>query len=187
MKTNKLKKLLAMLLAGVLAMLCLAACGKDDDDDDDDEDDAEPYVKVLDDYFKALNKCDGKLYVKTTYFDIAKEQAEDDLDEDYDSLEEYWTERLEDNKDYNEEEYGDNVKFSYEAKKAKELSKDKLSDIQESLCDRYDADSDEIKVTEGYEVKVKITTKGDDDEETDTENCYIYKINRQWVLSPYFE
>lgn len=144
-----------------------------------------PYKKALNNFFDAMEDCNGKKYISATMCDFMKEDAEDDLDDDYDSLEEYWDEKLEKWKDDAEEEYGDNLKYSYKVKKAKKLSDSKLKSAQKSYKKRYDLDSDEVKVTKGYEVKCKVTVKGSDDDDTNTVTYYVLKVNGDWIVEDY--
>lgn len=156
----------------VIIILCALLFGK-------------PYKKALNKYFDAMEDCNGKKYVAVTMADFMKEEAEDDLPDDYDSLEEYWKDELEETKEYweDDKELGDNLKYSYKIKKVKKIKDSKLKDAQKYWKKTYDLDSDDVKVTKGYEVKCKVTIKGKDDDESDTDTYYVLKVNGDWIVS----
>ena len=139
------------------------------------------WQKPIDRRFKAMNKCDGSLYAKTfadAYNDYVDEHYVSD-DDDYDSIEEYYEEQLNDIKDYAEDEYGDNVKYKVKVLKKKELKKSDLKDVEDRYEDYYD---ESVDVSKGYKVKLKITVKGKDDDDTDNTWMNVYKIDGKWVL-----
>ena len=54
----------------------------------------------------------------------------------------------------------------------------KLVKLAEDLID----DCENVKITEGYHIKAKITIKGDEDKDTEKVEFYILKVNGQWII-----
>lgn len=122
------------------------------------------WKKPIDNYFKGMQKANAKVYLKAfpEFLDM-----DDTVDEDY-------MEKMLDNL---EDEYGEKIKISYKITKKEKIKKDELSKVQEYIEKKYD---EKVKVKAGYELKVKATVKGKDDEDTDTKKMYVYKIDGKW-------
>lgn len=73
-----------------------------------------------------------------------------------------------------EDGYGKNIKVSYKIKSAEKL--DDWDDIQ----DEYDALNIDIKAV--YNLTVRMTIEGDDDEDTETSDITVLKIGSKWYL-----
>ena len=129
------------------------------------------YKKPLDNYFKGIQKTNAKTYLKA-YPDFAKDKLEDTYDNDY----------LEKMVSGFEKKYGDKVKISYKVLDKTKIEKDDLKDVKESLEKKYK--DEKIKVTEGYEVAVKITVKGSDKKDVTYTSFNVYKINGKWSMLP---
>lgn len=127
------------------------------------------YKKPLNNYFKGIEKANSDTYLKA-YPEFTREDMEDTYDNDY------LDKRLENF----EEEYGSKIKISYKVLDKEKLDKDDLEDIQDELEDEYD--EDDVKVSTGYEVAVKITVKGSDDKESYYTSFYICKVNGKWCM-----
>lgn len=139
------------------------------------------YKKPISNMLDGIEKTDAATYMKSVpkcQLDYIEETYIDDY-EQYDSLEEYYEEMLDSSLEYLEEEYGNDVKLSYNVEKKTKLSDSKLKDIRDELEDNYDAD---VKVTKGYKVKVEMTIKGDDDDDEDTTTLTVAKVDGDWVL-----
>ena len=76
-----------------------------------------------------------------------------------------------------EEEYGDDIKISYKIKDKDKIDKDDLEELEDSIKDKYD---EKVRVSKGYELKVKMKIKGDDDKDEDTTTIKVYKIEGDW-------
>ena len=134
------------------------------------------YKQPVDNMIKAIETGKGKYLYKTMpdflieyrYDDEKKSEIIDDLD---DSLE-YVVEMLED-------EYGDDIKVSYKIKDKEKIDKDDLEDLEDDIKDTYD---EKVKVSKGYELKIEMKIKGDDDKEKDTTKIKVYKIDGNWCL-----
>ena len=129
------------------------------------------YKKPLDNYFSGIQKTNEKTYLKA-YPEFAKDDLEDKYDKEY----------LEDMKENFEKEYGDKLKISYKVLDKTKLDKDDLKSAKESLEKKYD--DEKIKITDGYEVAVKITIKGSDDKEVTYTSFKVYKVNGKWCMLP---
>ena len=78
-----------------------------------------------------------------------------------------------------EDEYGDDIKVSYKIKDKEKIDKDDLEDLEDDIKDTYD---EKVKVSKGYELKIEMKIKGDDDKEKDTTKIKVYKIDGDWCL-----
>ena len=122
------------------------------------------WKKPINNYFKGMEKGKADTYLKAfpEFMDMG-----DTVDDDF----------MEEMLDSYEDEYGEKIKISYKVTKKEKLKKGDIEDIQEYIEKKYEED---VKVSKGYEVKVKATIKGKDDEDTDTRKMYVYKIDGKW-------
>lgn len=143
------------------------------------------YEKPVATYFKAIEKGDGELFAKAMpdYINDANEDYIEEYAEKYDTVEEYYEdETLEWVIDGLEDEYGDNLKISYKVVKKKALKKKELKDAEETIEDRYD---EEVDISKGYKLKVKMKIKGSEDKDDDNTWMYVYKIDGKWCMANY--
>lgn len=127
------------------------------------------YKKPLKNYFSGIEKTKAETYLKA-YPEFMREDMEDTYDD----------ERLESMLEIFEEEYGDKIKISYKILDKEKINKEDLEDVKDDLEDEYD--DEDIKVTDGYTVAVKITVKGSDDKEASYSSFEVYKINGKWCM-----
>ena len=122
------------------------------------------WKKPIDNYFKGMVKGDTDKYLSAypEFMDMG-----DTIDDEY----------MEDRVDELEDEYGEKLKVSYKITKKEKIKKDDLEDVKEYIEERYEED---VKVSKGYELKVKATIKGKDDEDTESQKMYVYKIDGKW-------
>lgn len=122
------------------------------------------WKKPIDNYFEGMEKGNVEKYLKAypEFLDMDENIDEDDMEEMLDEF---------------EDEYGEKIKISYEVTKKEKIKKDDLEDVQKYIKERYEED---VKVTKGFELKVKATIKGKDDEDTDSQKMYVYKIDGDW-------
>lgn len=122
------------------------------------------YETPIKNYFKGMEKAKASTYVKAypEFMDMGDKYDDDDMEKMLDSL---------------EDEYGEKIKISYKITKKDKIKKDDLKNVQKYIKQKYD---EEVKVSKGYELKVKATIKGKDDDDTDTQKMYVYKINGKW-------
>ena len=137
-----------------------------------------PYAHALDNYFKAMEHGDGELLMECTPF-----YKVDYLDKtggaDFDAAA-HFEEIADKTLDYLEDEYGDNIKITYEIKKDKELSQKKLDEIVQEIKDSYEAD---VTVESAYKVKIIAKIKGDNDDDTDTSTITVAKVDGEWYIT----
>ena len=79
-----------------------------------------------------------------------------------------------------EKKCGDKIKISYKVLDKTKIEKDELDDVKDDIKDDYE--DEKVKVSEGYNVCVKITVKGSDDKKTSYSTFSIYKINGKWCM-----
>lgn len=151
-----------------------------------------PYSALTANYYKAYNKLLEEINEKDS--GEYEENFMDAVDDEYENF---------------EDDYGKNWKIKSEIKKTKKCGKNKTSDLDDSWenwvdsiqddlkykkkmyddvdDDYFDAVEKEIdklekmKVTKAYEVKVKYTIKGKEDDDSETAEIYIVKIGGKWV------
>ena len=135
------------------------------------------YTKPLDNYIDLMN---GDIDVIADMAPEAYwEYCEDELDKDLDDMIEEYEELYEDFiLESLEEEYGEDISFSYEIVDEKELSTKKLDAIKDGLKENYDIAKK--SVTDGMELEVELTIEGDDDEDSDETDMYVVKIDGDW-------
>lgn len=78
-----------------------------------------------------------------------------------------------------EEQFGKNVSRTFKVVDKTDISEDDLREIEEEVKQSFDK---EIKISKGYLVKVEITTKGDDSEETEVALFSVYEIDGKWFM-----
>lgn len=78
-----------------------------------------------------------------------------------------------------EEEYGENIKMSYEITDKTEIEEEDLRKMEEDIKTNFDED---IKITKGYELGIKVTTKGDDAEDTEEDEFNVYEVDGKWYI-----
>lgn len=136
--------------------------------------------------------------------DEGEEEMEDALDNAKDSLEEMY--------DALEEQYGKDFEVSYEVLKEEKLDDDELEEIADTYKDLADEipldeledalddeagdaaedlykvienlvdDMSDIKVSAGYEVKLKLTIEGEEDDDTQKVTLTFIKVNGDWTV-----
>lgn len=112
-------------------------------------------------------------YVEDEY-DVDLDDMIDDAEDNYDELMEYY-----------EEEYGSNIKVSYDVLDKKELSEKKVKKIASALKDQYDIDKDAL--TKVYELEVELEIKGSEDDDSSGTELIVAKIDGDWYLISYYE
>lgn len=57
---------------------------------------------------------------------------------------------------------------------------DKMEKIGENLLDKVDT----AKIEEAYKIKIKVTIKGSEDDDSEKIDFYVVKINGKWIIDP---
>ena len=137
------------------------------------------YTKALDNYIDVMIKGNVKNLENLAppqYWEYMEDENDMDMDDMMDSLEE----RLDDLKEYMEDEFGKNIKVTYEIRDEKELSEKKLEGIAEALEDTYDIDAKDV--TAAYDLELKMTIKGSEDDDSDKTEMSVVKIDGKWYV-----
>ncbi len=156
-----MKKLVALMLT--LAMcLCLAACGESGGSAAKPEDIAEKYMEAIED-------CDAEAMLDLMHEDIV-DFALEEMDADKDEFIENLEELLEKAAELLEE-------GEWKVKKVKEIDDDDLEDLQDQWDDDYD-----LEVEEAALAKIEITWEEDGEENDETLEIVLVKIDGDWYL-----
>lgn len=111
---------------------------------------------------KYIYKCMPKSLMDEEFEDMKKSEIIDEFDEMAEGVQELL-----------ENQYGDDLKISFKIKDKEKIDKDDIEDLEDDL---------DIKISKGYEVKVKLNIKGDDDKDTTTTNIEVYKVKGDWCV-----
>lgn len=134
-----------------------------------------PIKRLIDiEYYGKVQKIEKM--IPNEYLEYLEEERERDIDDIIDDAKEEW----ESTQESLEDQYGDNYKVSYKILYKGKLSKDELEDVRDSLKDRYDISKSSVK--QAYEMYVKITIKGSEDEQTTKGIFYSVNIDGSWYL-----
>lgn len=150
-------------------------------------------------------------FIADAYHDAMDIAESEDADEVEDMLENA-QDALEDMYDEWEEQLGDDFEISYEVKKEEKLDSDELEEIEDTYRDLADEiplediedslddsgedyaedmykvvknlveDLEDVSVSAGYEVKLKLTVKGKEDKKTEDFTVTFIKMNGDWTL-----
>ena len=93
-----------------------------------------------------------------------------------------WSDYLENIREGTKDNYGKDVKITYEVTDEKEVDEDDLEEIAEKLEDRYGLDADSVQ--EGYEIEFEYTIEGSKDEyEMEDLMTIMLKIDGKWYVT----
>ena len=128
------------------------------------------YKKPIENIVKGMNKGDSDIYLKA-YPDFLKMNKT--VDDDY--LKKMKKE------DEDDDNYGDNVKYSVKFLKKTKYDKKDLEYVVDYVKEKYD---EKVKITAGYKVKVEKRTKGKKDFDYGTSDYNVYKVDGKWYVLP---
>lgn len=128
-----------------------------------------PYKKPLDNLINGISSSNGRM-IKNAFPKYEAREIEDYYD--FDDIAEEMHDSLED-------EYG-KFKITYEIRRKDKIAKGDLRDLEDSIEDTYDK---KVKVSAGYELKVKMQIKGRDDSDKTTTTIAVYKIDGKWCIT----
>lgn len=117
---------------------------------------------------KYLYKCSPKFLIEEEYEDMKKSEIIEELDE-----------FAEDMLKSLEKTFGDDIKVKCKVKKKEKIDSDDIDELEDDLKDKYDK---RIKISKGYELKVKFTIKGDDRDSSNTQTLKVYKVDGNWCF-----
>jgi len=161
-----MKKIICVLLALVM-MLSLTACGANGS-----------YKAVVKTMVKSMEDCDAEKMLKLfpeEVMEILYENYDDDIDELIEELED----SMKDTMDYYEDEYGRNIKLSFEIDDADELDEDELDDLMDNYYDYMDVD---IEIKKAYELEVELIIEGKKDEDSEDATMTVIKVGNKWYI-----
>ena len=162
-----MKKIICVLMALVL-MLSLTACGANGS-----------YKSVVKTMTKAMEECDGEKMIKIFPEELMEILCEEQFDDDYDDMVDDLEDSLKDTMDWWEDQYGRDIKLTYEIDDADELDEDEIEAIMDYYDDVMDLDLD---IKKGYEVEVEMTIEGKDDDDSEDMVLTIIKVGSKWYV-----
>ena len=139
------------------------------------------YKKPVKNFVKGINNADTKKIIASMLPDSYVKELKEKYDDDWKDVIDEADDGIEDAMESLEDDYGKNVKVSVDFVSKKKADKDDLEELQELYDDTFDAD-----VKKAYKVKVKLTIKGKEDEDSEKANLYVVKVKGDgWKLAPY--
>lgn len=178
----KMRKLLCLLLS-LLMLVSLVACGDKDDSDDKGGKSGGKTAKpetVVEKFVDCFIDADvGGVFdlINPDMLDYAMEEegmSKSDLNDMADEL----SEELKSMYEYVEEMTGEKLKMSYEITYEWELDEDELEDIQSEYEDAG------VEIEEGKVFEVDLTMEIAGEEDTQTMEIVVVKIDGKWYLEP---
>ena len=168
------KKVVSVLFVLLIIMLVLTGCKKANENETQKENktsektttEVKEYQEAIEKYFKGLNECDAKVYA-SAYPDFEK-KAESVKDKS-----------LYERKKNLEKVYGENVAYSYEILRDKEMKKSELEDVEDYIKEKF---RENVKIKKGYKVKIRQKVSGNDDFDDATDYIYVYNIDGKWYI-----
>ena len=139
-----------------------------------------PIQRYLDIEFKGkvqkIEKMIPKAYLEALEDEDEDFDADDYVDEMIEDAEESWK----DEKKALEKTFGDNYKVSYKILYQEKIKGDDLDDVKDAINSKYDIAKSSIKTV--YELYVKITIKGSEEESSYKQTFYSINIDGSWYL-----
>ena len=169
------KKVVSVLFVLIIIMLVLTGCKKANENETQKENktnektttaENKEYQEAIEKYFKGLNECNAKAYA-SAYPDFEK-KAESVKDKS-----------LYERKKNLEKVYGENLAYSYEILRDKEMKKSELEDVEDYIEEKF---RENVKIKKGYKVKTRQKVSGDDDFDDATDYIYVYNIDGKWYI-----
>ena len=139
------------------------------------------YKKPVDDLVKALETGKGEYYIKTLAESERKSREEDFAanSSKFDSLEEFYDDRLSSSRKSLADRYGDDFSISYSITDKKEVSDSRLK----SYASEYLSDfGKKVDVTAGYTLRIEVNWKGSKKDEDGDKSITVLKVDGDWVL-----
>ncbi len=78
-----------------------------------------------------------------------------------------------------QEDYGANITMSFKVTNKEEISEENIKNKEEDIKSYY---NEEVTITKGYKLNTEITTKGDNEEDTDIGEFEVYEIEGKWYI-----
>lgn len=171
LKKDKTMKLIAILIVMVMSMCALSGCGNNQNGKEEKNKESTEDAAIE---LPIKNMVEGLLETNSEKFISAFPPFYSG------SLGELFNnEALKTALDTSTEEYGENIKMTYEITNKTQIEESKIEEMEKEVKESYNQDVD---ITKGYELEVKITTKGDKAEDTETDAFEIYQIDGNYYL-----
>lgn len=132
------------------------------------------YKKPVEDYIKALNKCDtakmlSVIVPESKMKELKKEMKDSVID--WDALLDKMDDALEEVVEELEDDYGKNIKFSVKITDKEKIKDDDFDELEEEYEDTFD-----VEIKKACKVNAEITIKGKDDKDTKETSLYVVKV-----------
>jgi len=161
--SKKTKNIIAALAAAVIAVIvviCVSAGSN-------------TYTTPIDHICKALESGSSKEFIKAyPKFIYSEIKSNEDWRDYYDDT-------LESTMDSFADICGKNYSVTYTIEDKEKIDKSDLRDIKDNIEDNYD---ENVKVTAGYTLTVKLKIKGSDGTKREEMYFYVYKIDGKWCI-----
>lgn len=171
MKNKSNLKFLTVIAVMLVSIMILTGCGTDNSNDDKKGEESKQesaFEEPIKNYVEGLQTSNLDTLVKA-FPSFISDELKEQMDE----------EDLKEMIDEAKEEYGENLKLSYEINDKQEIAEEDLKEKQEDIKTLFDTD---ITITKGYTVETKLTTKGDKEEHTETSTFEVYEIDGSWYM-----
>ncbi len=180
---KSLLKIAIILSIMLLSIFTLTGCGNNKDKEASSE--KSNYQEPLTNYFEGIKNRDVNQVLKAfpDFMDMTSKISSEDIDDLYSQYESL---------------YGANIKIDYSFGDAVQLSEEDLSELKEEILSVY-KNLENIEITDGYSVPVKVTVTGDGIEKSSEENqdnnsvenantnveesdMYVLQYNGNWYI-----
>lgn len=138
------------------------------------------YAKPVENMFEAIQKKDGELMMES-YSEYEVDYKAEAYDMSKKEVSKYYKEIAKGSYDLVKEEYGRDFKIKVSIEDKEKIEKDDLKDIEEILQIKFD--KKKLEVTKGYVLDCDIEIKGDDDEDTESGEFLVLKIDGEWCIT----
>ena len=164
-KNKRLSKVLIIMLIMMMSVVLLTGC---ESDSKKDKNEKQAYEEPIQNMIEGLSEANSEKFLKA-FPDFISSYMKAMFTDDY----------LAETVKKGEEEYGANLKMSYKVTDKKDISEEALKEMQDEVKESFNK---EIKITKGYVLTVEVTTKGDNDEDTEVDDFKVYEIDGNWYL-----
>ena len=151
-----------------------------------DADVVEDYDDAVTDYFEDmfddLEVAYGDNYKVTVEYRDAERIDSHDLKDISDIYEDMYDD-LNEEVDFSDEEIYDDLAEELESEYDLELKTGDLDKLQ-SIMESFMKDFKNIKITDGYEVEIKISIEGDEGRDSEKITFNVIKVNGTWIIDP---
>ena len=166
-KNKRLIKALTIMLVMIMSVVLLSGC-ETTSNKDKNKNETQAYEEPVKNMIEGLSEANSEKFLKA-FPDFISSYMKTMFTDDY----------LSETVKKAEEEYGSNLTMSYKVTDKKDISEEALKEMQDEVKESFNK---EINISEGYVLTVEVTTKGDNDEDTETDDFKVYEIDGNWYL-----